>query len=313
MKTLIDVPKDILVKLLLTIEKNVKESTKARCEAKYVRENKIYEKVLEIIKLLHYGSLQRCCFPGCKEFDLYELDEDNKYPYEYGNKLTTCLPGKCRDRVYYCHAHDKLHYIKKFDDEYNDEVMPCCDDCLERELQHEHVLTTKDISKVDKIKVRKQLEKDEIRKMKEMNKSRNYYMMSKTSLIEKVFHIGNEAIEEFKEEYDEEMNIRMFILKEVKKLNRGVFSINNCCHEKCDNFMISTSHLDQHCYYYYNDILGEYCYGCYKVYFCENHLNGFDRIFKIEDGESFYHFCERCEDGEKDIYNPDNNLIKIKG
>ena len=316
MKTLIDLPKDILVKLLLTIEKNVKKSTKETCEVKYVRENKIYEKVFEILELLGCGYVKRCNFPGCKEFDIYDMEEGTNYNYEYGDKLTTCVLGHCQGRIYYCDAHDKLHYMKQFDDEYDEEVMPCCNDCLERELQNGYVLTKKDISKVDKNKVKKQLERDEIRKMKEMkekNKIRNYYLMSKISLIKKILQIEKEIVEEFKKEYNEEINLRTFILQEIKRLDRGVFSINNCCHEGCNNFMISSSHLDEYSYYYYNEIPGEYCMKCWKIYFCENHLNDFGTIFKIKDNGSFYCFCDRCEDETSSSNFNDKNLIKIKG
>ena len=312
MKSLSDLPKDLLVKLILTVEKITKTSVQSVCEKRFDRENKIYKFVTETIRQVRYGRIVRCDFPGCREVDIQDLNEEDK--------LNSCM-WIIRDQKvkYYCDAHDTLNYIKKFDDYDGEDINPCCDDCLERELKHGYIITKKDTSKVDKTKVRKQLEEDELRRKKEnieKNKIRNYYDMSKLILINKIFHVGNEIRKEVIEEYHKEINLRNHIVKGVKRLDRGMFSVINCDFYGCENFIVRSSHTGQ-CFYY-NNISGESCIECDKIYYCEKHMFHFPIIFKSRDEELFCCCCNNCRDKEEEKGSQlhycanDPNLIKIK-
>ena len=217
---------------------------------------------------------------------------------------------------HYCDAHDKLNYIKKFDDEDSEEIIPCCDDCLKSKLEDGYIITKKDTSKVDKNKVRKQLEEDEFRKQKEnreKNKIRNFYAMSKLNLINRLFHLGNKIRKEVIEEYHKEMNVRDHIIKEVKRLDRGMFSVINCNFDGCGNFIVDSSHTGE-CFYY-NDIDGECCKECHKIFYCEKHIFNFSVIYKSKDGELLC-FCNTSSKKEGDENSQINycaknlNLIK---
>ena len=185
MKSLFDLPKDLLVKLILNVEKIMKTSVQSACEKRFDRENKIYEFVAETIKNVQYGRIVQCEFPGCREVDIQDLNEPDK--------LNSCVWIRSDQGLkYYCDAHDNLHYIKRFDDEDSVDVIACCDACLEGYLKDDYIITKKDTSKMDKNRVRKQLEEDEFRKKKEnreKNKIKNYYAMSKINLINRIFHV----------------------------------------------------------------------------------------------------------------------------
>ena len=311
MKSLFDLPKDLLVKLILAVEKITKISVQSVCEKRFDRENKIYEFVIRTVKPVQYGMLVQCDFPGCREVDIQDSDDPDK--------LNSCMCIIHNQGVkYYCNAHDNLHYIKRFDNEDSVEVISCCDDCLESQLEDGYIITKKDTNKVDKNKVRKQLEEDELRKRKEnreKNKIRNFYAMSKINLINRIFHVGNQIKKEVIEEYHKEMNVRDHIIKEVKRLDNEMFSLINCNFDGCGDFMVYSNHTGDS--FYYNDIDGYSCAECDKIYYCEKHLFYFSIIFKSKHEEELSCFCKKCADKEENYsklyYCANNpNLIKIK-
>ena len=175
------IPKDILIKLILEIEKTITTSLKLSYQEVYDRQNEIYESSDSMFLRGHWVLVDRCNFPGCTEYQVFWNMKESRL-------LNSCRWG-CTNGGYYCDAHDKLHYIK--DIEHGD--FSVCENCLPKVLKRGLTITEKNMSHVDKDKVKKQLAKDDANLRRKQNKIPTYYTMSRQQLIHKLVNIGNET------------------------------------------------------------------------------------------------------------------------
>ena len=111
------------------------------------------------------------------------------------------------------------------------------------------------------------------------------------------------------------MNVRDHVVKEVKRLDRGMFSVINCNFDGCGNFIVRSSHTGD-CFYY-DDIDGKSCAECDKIYYCEKHTYNFPIVFKDRDDELCF-CCINCLEKEKQkdfVFNccfNDPTLVRLK-
>ena len=280
MKSLLDLPKDLLIKLIIVVETDAKNSVWSSFDKVYDRENKIYEGVLKVTQDAEI-IVARCNFPGCREIDVCDL-------YKRGCRLNSCEIEECSDNRRFCDAHDMFHYIK---DIRSGDIFPCCLDCKKR-LTNRFVVATKDISNLDKNKIREQLKEDEIRTNKEKNKVLNYYSMSKEILLHKITTIANETKQIYQKEYLKELGIKKYIMQKIYKIENSLYTIMNCEYTECKNFMIRG--IDGIKEYYYNDTRGDDCFGCREIYCCKEHLSHFPEIEIRENNNICY--CINCKE-----------------
>ena len=284
MKSLLDLPKDLLIKLIIVVESDAKNSIQSYFDKLYDRENKMCEGVLKVTKDAEI-MVARCNFPGCKEIDVCDLNKR-------GCRLYRCDFGECSDKRHFCDAHDMLHYIK---DIKSGDIFPCCLDCKKR-LTKRFVVATKDISNLDINKIRKQLKEDEIRINKEKNKLSNYYSMSKQTLMYKVTTIANETKQIYQKEYLEELSLKKYIIQKIYKIEKFLYTIMNCEYTECKNFMIKG--IDSQTEYYYRDTRGDDCIECRDIYYCREHLSHFPKF--LMEGDETICYCIKCKDKKKD-------------
>ena len=285
MKSLLDLPKDLLIKLIIVVESNIKNSIKFSFDKIYDRENKVYEGVLQVTRDAEI-IVARCNFPGCKEIDVCDLNKR-------GCRLNRCDIEECSDkRHFFCDAHDMFHYMKYIK---SGDIFPCCLDC-KKKLSNDFVVATKDISNLDIHKIRKQLKEDEIRINREKNKLLNYYSMSKEILLDKITTIANQTRQISKKEYLEELSLKKYIRQKIYKIEKFLYTIMNCGYTECKNFMIKG--IDGQTEYYYRDTRGDDCIECRDIYYCREHLSHFPKF--LMEGDETICYCIKCKDKKKD-------------
>ncbi len=288
MTNLLHFPKDLLIKLILTVENNIKTSLQSLYQKGYDRQEKIYDGIRSVLREEWWIDIYRCNFPGCREV---EIDSASCV---VGN-LNTCIFEKSDGtiKLYYCNAHDKLNYMKGI--EY-DEIFPVCDRCKIDELKRGSVLTEKNFKCVDKEKVRKQLEEDKMREDKEKNKVPIYYALSKDQLIETLFNIGTKTKEWYEQEHNKELLVIEYIMQKIKELYQGYFKIHNCKFKGCENLKIDGISGSE---YYYNDVRGKICTECDNIYYCTDHLSHFPLTIKSRKGNKY--LCRNCKREKKEF------------
>ena len=203
-----NLPKDLLIKLILVIEKTIRLSKKASYQEVYDRQNKIYEESDSMFPKGHWVLVDRCSFPNCPEFQVFCNMKDTK------PKLLNSCRWDCKD-LYYCDAHDKLHYVK---DERHEQDLSVCEKCLPKAIKRGLTLIEKDLTDVDKEKIKKQLAKDAARLIKRQNKIPTYYAMSKQQLIQKLVDIGNETRRKCEKEHQKEVALFEDIMRTIHSL-----------------------------------------------------------------------------------------------
>ena len=188
------IPKDILIKLILVIEKTITTSLKLSYQEVYDRQNEIYESSDSMFLRGDFILVDRCIFPGCREVEVRLLSMNDT------GKLNLCRwGGIC---VHYCDAHDKLYYVK---DEIHE--LSVCEECLPKAIKRGLTITEKDMSHVDKDKVKNQLAKDDAKLRRKQNKIPTYYTMSRQQLIHKLINIGNETRRKCEKEHQKEIAV----------------------------------------------------------------------------------------------------------
>jgi hypothetical protein len=195
-------PKDLLVKLIVRIEKDVRKSMNINYKEIYEDlENNTYPQGMFIV-------ISRCSSLNCREVEVWS-NIGRK------GKLNGCRWGcESSKEIPYCDAHDKLHYIQ--DNENGD--FSVCSNCLPEVMKLGVTLAKKDMRKVDKDKVIKQIEEDELILQKEDKKISNYYAMSKSELLRKLMNIGTEIRLECEEEHQKELDLIQDISKRIESL-----------------------------------------------------------------------------------------------
>ena len=187
------IPKDILIKLILAIEKTITTSLKLSYQEVYDRQNEIYESSDSMFLRGHWVLVDRCSFPGCREYQVFHNMKDSRL-------LNSCR-WYCKD-LYYCDAHDKLHYVR---DHRYEEDLSVCEKCLPTAIKRGLTITEKDMSHVDRDKVKKQLAKDDAKLRRKQNKIPTYYAMPRQQLIHKLVNIGNETRRTCEKEHQKEI------------------------------------------------------------------------------------------------------------
>ena len=228
---LLDLPKDLLIKLIVTVENTIKTSLQSSYQKVYYRQEKIYEGINKVF-LVEWIRVYRCDFQGCREV---EVDSSGQTK----GKLNSCSFFRTgRPDLHYCDAHDKINYMKEIDDHDNEDIFSVCEYCKIDELERGCILTEKDLKYVDKEKVRRQLEEDNIRKEKEKDKVPIYYTLSRDQLNETLFNIGVKTKEWYEEEHNKELLLIEDIMKKIGEIAGESFKIHNCKFKGCENFKI---------------------------------------------------------------------------
>ncbi len=279
MKNLSELPKDLLIKLIVTVENEMKSCLQKSYQKIYDRQDKLYAGIKYVLPDSVWSNIHHCDFPGCKEVQINAPD------YNEGNLNSCNFSDKNCLRVYYCDAHDQLNYIKGI---YYDDISPVCKNCIKGKLKKDYIVAEKDLTSVDKNKVRRQLEEDKIRLKRQQNKVPMYYAMSKNELINILFNIGMKTKEWCEEEHCKEMLLIEDIMRKTEILKISYFfKIRNCNFQNCKNFKISG--LETYFKYYYNDIKGKLCIDCRDIYYCDEHLSHFPLTVRNK------YFCKNCE------------------
>lgn len=307
MTTLYDLPKDILIKLILLIE----TLTRIRCETVFQKEynirNRIFRTISDFIGNT-YERLEpiilRCAVKGCNKIEVW----NDKYGLaQKCYSLETC---QCRKR-HYCdvHIYEQFSFVK---DEY-DEHHPVCDICLPEMLEKGCIVSVEYpdyISKkyINKIK-KKRLLYEEEKRAKEGH-ALTLYTLSKEELVEKFIYARKETKKEcFRDRFREteildriENSIYSLIPKQLD------LKIYRCQHKGCRQARIVFDKDEE----FSGSRFVRTCIFCERVTFCNKHITRerFPKtlIYKPSNHPLLY-ICETCKDksiDEVDLEPADN-------
>ena len=282
--------KDLLIKLILTIEKNVKKSFDQKYEKVYKKNQAIYEGIAAVLPERLAPMVSRCAFPGCREVEVL----NGKYGWAEEKMLNSCIYN-CGSDIHYCDVHDKLDYVRQLP---YDDVEPVCPECKLKRLEKGDVIDRKDSNYTEKGK--KQLEED-IKADKEKNKRKqerekrkipDYYAMSKKELVDKIITIAKETKMKCERKHQKELKVNDEIMRKISDIVPDTFfpSVCMCEFKDCENFSVDNDRCDP---YYFNDIQIISCDFCGNVYYCEEHLSSFSVI--TEDDEDQLYCCAECK------------------
>ena len=146
-----ELPKDLLVKLILTIEKNFKRDIQIPYRKIYSRQEKIYEAIKKILPEIMRPVIHRCNFNGCDKTSVLNDYADST---EF---LNSCTFG-CNSDIYYCDVHDEFDHIKdiQYDDTY-----PVCSECKVKKLKEGHLSVAQDFNFTESYKAKLEKLKEE--------------------------------------------------------------------------------------------------------------------------------------------------------
>ncbi len=271
-------PKDLLVKLITTIENNTKSFLEVLYRKVYQRFDKIYEGIAEVTPDRLSPTVSRCCFPGCKEVEVM----NSKYDWADDKRLNQCIYN-CDSEIYYCDAHDKLDYIT---------VGAVCPSCLVKQLQRRQYVVKKesDYTPEGKRELRKLLREEAERQKKvERNKKEkilNYYSISKKDLINKVVNVVEDTKRLCEQEHQKELDLHEEIMRRINSIvpDKYLPSIISCDFKGCQNFMVMNENVEP---YYYQGIVLESCY-CGDINYCQDHLSHY-----VQNVDDMY-CCHEC-------------------
>ena len=288
-----NLPKDLLVKLILTIEKSFKRDIQIPYRKIYGRQEKIYEGIKKIVPEIMRPVIHRCNFDGCgKTSVLNDYADSNEF-------LNSCTFG-CNSDIYYCDVHDIFDHIKdlQYDDTY-----PVCSECKVKKLKEGHLSVTQDFNFTDsyKVKLAKLKEEDIIKQQltrkKKLDKILGYYAMSKHELIKKIINsekIKEDCLTKYEEEHLNEMKVILNIMRKIADILPDEYNpkIDTCNFDGCENFAVSLSCLPSNPYYQNcADVL--YCF-CGKLSYCDHHISNFFKVID-EDNGTICCFCSECK------------------
>ena len=286
-----DLPKDLLVKLILTIEKNFKRDIQIPYRKIYSRQEKIYEAIKKILPEVMRPVIYRCNFDGCdKTSVLNDYADANEF-------LNSCTFG-CNSDIYYCDVHDEFDHIKdlQYDDTY-----PVCKECKVKKLKEGHLSTTQDFNFTDsyKVKLAKLKEEDKIKQQlkqkKKLNKILEYYTMSKQELVNKIINckkIKENYLIECEEEHLTEMKIILNIMRKITEILPAEYrpDVAVCNFVGCESFVVSCLPNDR---YHHNCTDVMYCF-CEKLSYCNHHISHFSDVIYNKKG-IIWCFCSECK------------------
>lgn len=264
--------KDLLIKLILTIEKNVRKVMNDKYEKVYKRNREIYEAMGRVLPDRLIPFVSRCAFPGCREVEVL----NDKYGWAEEKMLNRCIYN-CESEIHYCNVHDQLDYI--FHPPYDDDVESVCPECKAEQLAKGAVLTDKDADYTEKYKkkLRKLKKADRRKRKRKENKKKrkilDYYTMSKQELVEKIISIEREVKQKCEKRHQKELDIFHEIMRKIADIVPDKFmpSAQTCNFEGCENFSI----INDDEQYNYNDVELYSCDFCGHVSYCEEHLSSF--------------------------------------
>lgn len=285
MKNLSDIPKDLLIKIILTVEKTVKNSLQSIYQKVYDRQQSIYDGINKVYPDDAMLTVSRCAFPNCKEIQVWGAIDEIKGGLNYCNFF--CDTGSLTK--HYCDAHDMLNYME-MPERVRYGGQPICEDCKPGLVAQGYVFAEKDITYIDKEKVERQLEEDKVRLEIERNKIPNYYAMSKEKLIHELVNIGIKTQESCEEEHRKELLLIKNTMQMVEDVSENLFDIHHCAWKGCENFMISGIESKK---YHYKHSKGKVCTNCEEIYYCKDHLSHFPLTVRSKKGDKY--FCRKCK------------------
>ena len=280
-------PKDLLIKLIITIEKTIKRPLQISYGMIYKRQNNIYEEIRQMLPENLRPLIYRCNFQGCRKTEVYNAE----YGASNGEYLNKCMFG-CDSSISYCNVHDKFDYLK---DLVYDDTYPVCSACKLEKLKEGYTVSTQEFYYTDtyKIKLDKLREEEKIEQYKKARKILRYYSDSKQKLINKITNINNtkeNCLRECVKEHNKEFNVIEDIMRKITIIlpENYYLKINTCKSESCENFMIDRA-FDT---YSYNNIDVASCI-CGNASYCEYHISHFARI--MENEHEVLYCCEKCK------------------
>lgn len=281
MTKLADLPKDLLVKLILTVENTLRRSLTASYQKIYRRQEGIYKGIARVLPDRIAPAVCKCSFPGCKEFKVW----NDKYETEEA-ELNQC--HFCNSGIYYCDAHDKFDYISHESRGYG----PACPNCKVKKLGQGWTMACKDTddySKEYKMELRKRRQEDKLKMQKEKDKVMNYYSLPKDELIKVVVNIGSETKLKYEKRHMKEMKRADIIMERLHQIviDKYFPSVITCAFEGCENFKVENENVDP---YFYNNIKMNSCDSCGTNY-CAKHKSNFHRFKKNNE----LRFCTECK------------------
>ena len=286
-----DLPKDLLVKLILTIEKNFKRGIQIPYRKIYGRQEKIYEGIKKILPEIMRPVIHRCNFNGC---DKTSVLNDYADATEF---LNSCTFG-CDSDIYYCDVHDEFDHIKdiQYDDTY-----PVCKECKVKKLKEGHLSVTQDFNFTDsyKVKLAKLKEEDKIKQQlkhkKKLDKILEYYTMSKQEVVNKIINckkIKENCLIECEEEHLAEMKVIRNIMTKITEILPDDYRprVNTCNFDGCESFVVSCLPYDTY-YHNCNNVMPSFCE---KLSYCDHHISNFVKVVSNDKG-TIWHFCSCSE------------------